>query len=92
MPEDYAGEHELVLKEAQSIYVSRSKMRGQMWLDSSIERELNMIDEKLKRAQEAHNHFIQDDPDMMKEFEDSLLDLINFAAFALRKARRGYEA
>ena len=90
MPEDFAAQHRLVLDEAQKIYENRSKVRGQMWLETTISRELDMIREKLDRAENAHNMGLGD-PDFAKEFDDSLLDLINFAVFALRKQRRGVE-
>lgn len=89
MPRDFAAEHELVLKEALAIYVSRSKVRGQMWEETSIQREFDMICEKLNRAEYAFaNGLGLEDQKAVAEMDDALLDLVNFAVFALRKIRK----
>jgi hypothetical protein len=96
MPDDYENEHAAVLQESQNIFEKRGMVRGQMWLETSIKREFDMMDEKLARAKAAMkaDSFVSEDPDdpVRKEFEDSLLDLINFAAFAVKKRRRGFVA
>jgi hypothetical protein len=94
LPEDFAAEHGQVLAEAQDIYINRSKVRGQMWLETSIERELRMVEEKMNRAKAAllggaDGEDGLEDPDRMKEFIDSCIDGMNFFAFAVKKARRG---
>lgn len=88
MLEDFMSEHEAVFVDASQVFRSRSQTRGQMWLETSIKREMDMITEKLNRAESALSRGL-DDPDMMREYEDSLVDLINFANFAIKKARRG---
>lgn len=97
MPEDFEREHDDILEEANTIFRRRSEVRGQRWLDTTIEREFEMIEEKLARAKAAleriqaarHN---ETPPslvvDLEKEFDDSLLDLMNFAVFAIKKERR----
>jgi hypothetical protein len=85
---NYALEHEQVFAEAQRIYEKRSQTRGQMWLETTITRELEMIREKLRRAELAFKNGSNHSDKMTAEFEDSLLDLMNFANFAVKKHRR----
>ena len=97
MPEDFEREHRDVLEEAHTIFRRRSAVRGQMWLDTTVQRELDMIGEKMYRAKGALDRLEaareNETPsslivDLESEFDDSLLDLINFAAFAIKKERR----
>lgn len=101
MLEDFEREHNNVFQEAVAIFKRRSAVRGQMWLDTSIEREFDMMDEKLKRARAAYealqaareNVNKGEGPpswvvDLEIEFEDSILDLMNFGNFAIKKDRR----
>lgn len=85
---DFAAAHRAVLDEAQAIYEARSQVRGQMWIGTSIRRELEMIQEKHNRAQAALQMGLEFDG-FLVEFIDSLEDLINFAVFAINKARSG---
>lgn len=94
--EDFTGEHDDVFAEAAFIYRKRSQVRGQMWLETPVRRELDMIEEKLRRAEAAYERWVPADDCQHKdalafkaEFEDSLLDLMNFANFAIKKVRRG---
>ncbi len=87
MFESFQDEHRKVFDEAIKIYIDKSHVRGQMWLNAPITRELDMISEKLERARAAFN-FGLNGKKFIEEFEDSLLDLMNFANFAIKKGRR----
>jgi hypothetical protein len=85
---DFEIEHAKVLEEANAIYKKKSQTRGQLWLETSLERELQMIEEKMRRAQRAMLNGLDDEFER-EEFLDSCLDSINFLAFAVKKMRRG---
>jgi hypothetical protein len=75
--------HFAVLGEAQMIYVDRDAKRGDLWRTRPPSHKLEMIQEKLDRAEYALEN------EQIGEYEESLLDLINFAVFAIRQVREG---
>lgn len=88
--EDFVAEHRQGFDEASSIYIKRSKTRGQLWLEKPIAQSLMMASEKVERAREALRDL--DDDELMEEFIDSCIDGMNELNFALKKARRGIRA
>lgn len=83
--------HFAVLAEAQVIYVDRDFKRGDLWRTRPPSHKLEMAREKLDRAEYVYK-LIPGSPkfdELHAEFEDSLLDLINFAVFAIRQVREG---
>jgi hypothetical protein len=98
MPKNFEREHEGIFSEATRIYKDKSHARGQMWLETGIRRELEMMREKLNRAEAAYERIEHHETvgdlhvsmtDLVDEFEDSILDGMNFANFAIKKFRRG---
>lgn len=92
------GEHFGVLVQSHNIYLDRDKFRGDLWRSRPPSHKLEMIREKHDRAKRALNRMValfEMDPALganellIKEYEDSLLDIINFAVFAIREVREG---
>lgn len=86
--QNYEIEHASVLDEANDIYKKKSQVRGQLWLETSVEAELLAIQQKMMRAGHALSNGLEHEH-LMDEFLDSCFDSINFLAFAVKKARRG---
>lgn len=83
-------QHHKVFQKSLSIYVERSEVRGEAWAGASAEVMLYDCNSKLARARAAltfMNSLDKDSSTIEKakdEAIDSLQDLINFAAFAIR--------
>lgn len=65
------------------IYAERSKVRGELWAEFDVHDALHNVRSKLARAKAAIDGDISQ-PQNMSEALDSLYDMINYAAFALR--------
>jgi hypothetical protein len=76
------NEHQQVLDEAQTIYEERDKERGDLWLDDGRDKMVEMAYDKALRVRRQVREGLAFN-------EDDLLDLINYAAFAIRCNRRG---
>lgn len=79
--------HVLVLARAERIYKDRSKVRGNLWARSDAGSQVRMIEEKVQRATYALALADRDGslPESAKAAAvDDLLDIINFAVFAVR--------
>lgn len=78
-----------VLNKVLGIYLDRSKTRGELWAEFDVHDALHHCKSKLARAQAAVGRLelgpVMDSPDTVHaEALDSLYDLINYAAFAVR--------
>lgn len=78
-----------VFSEALVIYEDRYEVRGDLWQEADQPEDLiRHMENKLLRAKSALKaHPGKSNEAVRLEAEDSLLDLINYAAFALRWAR-----
>jgi hypothetical protein len=98
MPEDFEREHRRVLDEAMTIFVQRSKVRGQMWIDFPPSDKLREIRERLHRMENLYQQVRFEDtmpgPEHPYDVElnvlaEDAIDLINYAAFFVKQLRRG---
>jgi hypothetical protein len=98
MPEDFEREHRRVLDEAMTIFVQRSKVRGQMWLDFPPSDKLREIRERLHRMENLYQQVRFEDttpgPEHPYDTElnvlaEDAIDLINYATFFVKQLRRG---
>lgn len=99
MPENYASEHERVLSEANKIYLDKSHMRGQMWLDYPPSDKIRELRERIDRLERLYARREDIIPDTMgpeipqagfdKHLIEDSLDIINYAAFLIKQVRRG---
>jgi hypothetical protein len=84
--------HLNIMIEALRIYLNKDLVRGDLWRTRPPSHKLEMIQEKHDRAERALPAINGDElisQDAMDEYEDDLLDIINFAVFALRQVREG---
>jgi hypothetical protein len=89
--------HIQALHEASLIYLDRDKTRGDLWRKFPPSDKLRMIAEKYERAKYALDRLTEIhemdseavNSALTQEFEDAMLDTINFATFALRQVREG---
>lgn len=97
-PENFALEHELVLKEAMKLYEKASHVRGQMWLEFPPSDKIRELRERVTRIKHAHERMLglggADENDDMEEalrkaIVDDAIDIINYAAFLVKQIRRG---
>jgi len=101
MPEDfdYQTEHFRVLQRANRIYVEKSQVRGQMWLDWPPSDKIRELRERIMRIESAYferDHLIPPTPgpesphiDLQLAIVEDALDMINYAAFLIKQVERG---
>lgn len=75
-------EHTNVLLEAYQIYAEREKERGSMWIDEGRDKAVECASDKVRRLLHQINKGLPFN-------EDDALDVINYAAFAIRCNRMG---
>lgn len=75
-------QHDAVFDAANHIFRERQKVRGDLWTESSMQKQLEMAEEKLKRVRK-NLHGIEEPIDKAVLIDDSL-DCINFCAFIIR--------
>ena len=71
--------HMEVLKTAYDVYLDRNEIYGSLWRKSGSQKNLVMMKHKMDRIKHIIS-YNQNDP----EFEDDVLDLINYSVFLLR--------
>lgn len=97
MPEDFQGEHQRVLDEAMKVFVAKSHVRGQMWLDFPPSDKIRELQERVRRIENAykarHTAGLTDDGGSLHVYEDAIIedsiDIINYATFLVKQIRRG---
>lgn len=90
-PEDFAAEHSAVLAEAMKVYVAKSQVRGQMWLDFPPSDKVRELDERVARIQNAMNVLQTDcETEAVDAIIEDAIDVINYAAFLVKQIRRGH--
>ena len=80
----FEKEHEAVLARANSLFVEKSKVRGQMWLEFPPSDKIRELRERIMRIEHAYANGAP--IDIM--VEDSI-DIINYAAFLVKQLERG---
>lgn len=75
-------QHLEVLEAAFHIFESRNNVRGDLWAESPIDKQLEMAQEKIKRI--IRNYHGLEEPIDVEVAIDDGLDAINFLAFAVR--------
>jgi len=90
MYEEFEREHFRVLQRAHAIFVERSAVRGQLWLEFPPSDKLRELRERLMRMEAAYETVNWEKNQMMEVtmIEDAL-DTINYAAFFIKQIERG---
>jgi len=81
---DFEKEHRAVLDRANSIYMGKSMVRGQMWLEFPPSDKIRELRERVTRLEHAYANGAT--IDVMVE---DALDMINYAAFLVKQLERG---
>ena len=99
MPDDYQVEHFRVLERANRIYVEKSQIRGQMWLEWPPSDKIRELRERVMRIESAYwerSRLIPPEPgpesphiDLQLAIVEDALDMINYAAFLIKQLERG---
>jgi hypothetical protein len=71
MPDDYEREHREVLDAAMDIFIDRSHIRGQMWLDWPPSDKIRELKERVGRIESAYarREELYNLPEMEEEYE-----------------------
>ena len=91
--EDFEREHLNVLMEAHEIFVQKSKVRGQMWLNHPPSDKIREIGERAERMANAlpllQTGNIPRKEEIREIIIEDALDVINYADFLIKLLRRG---
>jgi hypothetical protein len=90
---DFASEHRRVLDRANQIYIDKSHVRGQMWLEFPPSDKIRELRERVTRIENAYSineeGRAEDDSVWMMAIVEDALDVINYAAFLIKQIERG---
>jgi hypothetical protein len=94
----FEDEHARVLNRAHQIFLDKSPIRGQMWLEFPPSDKIRELRERVTRLENGYPQIISEDTTLsiqepngfMREvlIEDAL-DIINYAAFFIKQIERG---
>ena|SRR5215831_4861857 len=97
-PPNFEDEHARVLNRAHRIFLDKSLVRGQMWLEFPPSDKLRECNERVRRLENAYQQVRFEDTTPGPEDPNSTvravmiedaLDLINYAAFFIKQIERG---
>jgi len=98
MYEEFEREHFRVLQRAHAIFVEKSAVRGQLWLEFPPSDKIRELAERTLRLQEGYklrehlrtnNAIDQHIADIEGILVEDALDAINYAAFLIKQIERG---
>ena len=93
MTEDFLGEHEDVLRQANDVYKAKSHVRGQLWLTMPPSDKIRELRERVNRIEAAYGR-LQSSQASRNEVDEAIIedsiDIINYAAFLIKQIRRGH--
>jgi len=91
-PPDFEDEHARVLNRAHRIFLDKSLVRGQMWMEFPPSDKIRELRERVTRLENGYQQIrFEDIPNetiKMYLIEDAL-DMINYAAFFIKQLERG---
>jgi hypothetical protein len=87
---EFDDEHARVLNRAHRIFIDKSKLRGQMWMEFPPSDKIRELRERVTRLENGYQRIRWTEDDIMKAalIEDAL-DMINYAAFFIKQLERG---
>lgn len=95
----YEDEHARVLNRAHQIFLDKSQLRGQMWLEFPPSDKIRELRERVTRLEQGYQRvrFEAGTPDEAEMAEplirasliEDALDTINYAAFFIKQLERG---
>ena len=80
---DFEKEHRAVLDRANSIYMGKSMVRGQMWLEFKPSDKIREMKERIMRIENAYER------EQFDAIIEDALDLINYTVFLIKQVERG---
>jgi hypothetical protein len=97
---DYGDEHLAVLVAANKIFLDKSKVRGQMWLEWPPSDKIRELEERVMRIKAAYQGRERVYPTVVgpeqpqaaydRVIIEDCLDVINYANFLIKQIRRGH--
>jgi hypothetical protein len=90
---DFASEHRRVLDRANQIFIDKSHVRGQMWLEFPPSDKIRELRERVTRIEHAYDTNEEgpapDDTIWIAAIVEDALDTINYAVFLIKQLERG---
>jgi hypothetical protein len=90
---NFEAEHRKILDRANQIFIDKSHVRGQMWLEFPPSDKIRELRERVTRIENAYTineeGRAKDDSVWMMAIVEDALDVINYAAFLIKQIERG---
>jgi hypothetical protein len=80
-------EHQRVLDRANLIFLEKSRVRGQMWLEFPPSDKIRELRERVTRLENAYK--LEPDALIKETMIGDALDIINYSAFLIKQLERG---